>query len=111
MILVYKPIFNSFHFLTKNYLYQKHYNYITMVMDTMQVRLSHGLVEKMDDLIGTRIYANRSDVVRDAVRRLVIDKLIGIIPNTSDSVKEIRALRKKLSKEKFDVGEINTLAD
>ncbi len=37
--------------------------------------------------------------------------LIGIIPNTGDSVKEIRIIRKQLSKERFDLDEINKLAD
>ena len=82
-----------------------------MVMDTIQIRLSHGLVERIDDLVGTGIYANRSDAVRDAVRRLVLDKLVGIIPNTGDSVKEVRELRKKLSAEKFNLDEINKLAE
>ncbi len=38
-------------------------------------------------------------MVRDAVRRLVLDKIVGIIPNTGDSVKEVREIRKKLSAE------------
>jgi len=80
-----------------------------MVMDTIQVRLGPGLV-KIDSLVDTGVYSSRSDVLRDAVRRLVIDKLIGIIPNEGDSVAEVRDLRKKLSKEKFDLGEINKLA-
>ena len=70
-----------------------------MVMDVLQVRLSHGLVESIDRLVATGIYSSRSDVVRDAVRRLALKSMIGILPNTGDSVKEIRALRKKLSKE------------
>ncbi|MCD4759534.1 ribbon-helix-helix domain-containing protein [archaeon] len=85
-----------------------------MVMDTVQVRLSHGLIESMDGLVDTGIYSSRSDVVRDAVRRLVLDKLVGIIPNTGDSVKEMRKIKKKLSKEikSFkDVEEINRLID
>jgi len=82
-----------------------------MVMDTLQIRLSHGLVEKVDDLVETGIYANRSDVIRDAVRRLILDKLIGIIPNTGDSVKEVKEIRKKFSKEKFNLQEINELAE
>jgi Arc/MetJ-type ribon-helix-helix transcriptional regulator len=85
-----------------------------MVMDTVQIRLSQGLVEKIDDLVGTGIYASRSDVIRDAVRRLVLDKLVGIIPNTGDTIKEVREIRKKLSKEvkSFkDIEEINKLAD
>ena len=82
-----------------------------MVMDTLQVRLSHGIVEKVDDLVETGIYANRSDVIRDAVRRLILDKLVGIIPNTGDSVKEVKEMRKKLSKEKFNLEAINKLAE
>ena len=81
-----------------------------MVMDTIQIRLSHGLIEKIDDFVETGIYANRSDVIRDAVRRLELDKLVGIIPNIKDSVKEVKELRKKLSKQKFDLDDINKLA-
>lgn len=80
-------------------------------MDTIQVRLSHGLVEKMDDFVETGLYSSRSDIVRDAVRRLVLDKFVGIIPNTGDSVNEIRELRKKMSKEKFSLHDINKLAE
>ncbi len=83
-----------------------------MVMDTLQVRLSPGLVERIDDLVGTGIYANRSDAIRDAVRRLILGNLVGIIPNKGDTVKEIREMRKRLSKDvkSFkDVEEINKL--
>ncbi len=82
-----------------------------MVMDTCQVRLSHGLVEKIDSLVETGVYSSRSDVLRDAVRRLVLDKMAGILTNTGDSIKETKELRKKLSKEKFDLEEINKLVD
>lgn len=82
-----------------------------MVMDTIQVRLGPGLVKKIDSLVDTGVYSSRSDVLRDAVRRLVIDKLIGIIPDKEDSVEEVRDLRKKVSKEKFDLDEINKLAE
>jgi Arc/MetJ-type ribon-helix-helix transcriptional regulator len=83
-------------------------------MDTVQVRLSHGLVKSIDGLVDTGIYSSRSDVVRDAVRRLVLNNLVGIIPNTGDSVKEMREIKKKLSKEikSFkDIEEINKLVD
>ena len=85
-----------------------------MVMDIVQVRLSHGLVESMDGLVNTGIYSSRSDVVRDAVRRLVLNNLVGIIPNTGDSAKEMKEIKKKLSKEikSFkDIEEINKLID
>ena len=85
-----------------------------MVMDTLQIRLSHGLVEKIDKLVETGIYSNRSDVVRDAVRRLVLDQMTGIIANDGDSVTQVKKARKKLSKEiksYKDLEKINALAD
>ena len=91
-----------------------HYYSITMVMDTIQIRLSHGLIERIDGLVDTGIYANRSDVIRDAVRKLVLDKIVGIIPNIGDSVKELREIKRKLSKEikSFkDLEKINKLID
>ena len=80
-------------------------------MDTVQVRLGHGLVRKIDELVDTGLYSSRSDVLRDAVRRLVLDKLVGIISDEEDSAQQIKKLRKKLSKEKFDLEEINKLAE
>jgi len=70
-----------------------------MVMDTLQIRLTPEVVKRIDNLVDTGIYSSRSDVIRDAVRNLVLDKMIGILPNTGDSVEEIREIRKKLSKE------------
>ena len=76
-------------------------------MAVTQVRLPEGLIKEMDKLVDKRFYNSKSDVVRDALRRLLIEKYIGIAPNTGDSVKEIREIRKKLSKEKIDLDEIN----
>ncbi len=45
------------------------------------------------------------------MRRLVLDKLVGVLQNESNNVKEVKALRKKLSKEKIDLDEINALTD
>ena len=77
-----------------------------MENDILQVRLAPELIKNIDYLVKTGIYSNRSEVLRDAVRRLVLDKLIGIIPNKEDSVTQIRKLRQKLSKnmtkEEFD---------
>ncbi len=87
------------------------YNSITMVMDTIQVRLSHGIVKRIDELVETGVYSSRSDVLRDAVRRLFLDKLVGILQSERDSVKEVREIRKKLSKENVDLEEINKLAN
>jgi Arc/MetJ-type ribon-helix-helix transcriptional regulator len=84
------------------------------MMSVIQARLPQGLVNEIDTLVKNGLYNNRSDVVRDAVRRLAIKRMIGIIPNTRDSVKEIREIRKKLSKEikNFsDIEEINKLIE
>lgn len=83
-------------------------------MDTIQIRLGHGLINKIDDLVNTGIYSNRSDVIRDGVRRLVLDKMVGIISNTGNSVKEMKKIKNKLSKEvkNFkDIEKINQLID
>ena len=80
-----------------------------MVMDTMQIRLNRGLVQWIDSMIDSGVYSSRSDVIRDAVRRFFWAKQVGTIPNTGDSVKEIRKIREKLSKEEIDLDEINNL--
>lgn len=82
-----------------------------MVMDTIQVRIGHGLIKKIDELVKTGIYSSRSDVLRDAVRRLVLDNLVGVLDDKEDSVKQVKDLRKKLANEKFELNEINKLAD
>lgn len=80
-----------------------------MTMAVTQVRLPQGIIEELDRLVERGLYTNKSDVVRDALRRLILEKQVGSIQNTGDSVKEIRAVRKKLSKEAFDLSSINKL--
>ncbi len=82
-----------------------------MVMETMQIRINQGLVQRIDALIKTGIYANRSDAIRDAVRRLVLNEMVGIIQDKNNSVEQVRKAREKLSKEKFNLEEINSLID
>jgi len=74
-----------------------------MEMAVTQVRLPEGLITEIDKLVEKGFYTNKSDVIRDAIRKLVLEKQIGSIPDTGDSVKEIREIRKKLSKEKFNL--------
>ncbi len=80
-----------------------------MGMDLIQVRLPEGLITELDTLVEKGFYASKSDVIRDAIRRLVLEKQVGSVPNTGDSVKEIRVLRKKLSKKDINLEEINRL--
>lgn len=80
-----------------------------MVMDTLQIRLSHGLIERINALIQSGLYSNKSDVIRDAVRRFVWAKEVGTITKKGDSVDLVRAARLKLSKETINLKEINSL--
>src|SRR3989338_4108710 len=63
--LIYKP---------KHLNISSHYNYITMVMQTMQIRLTKGLIEEIKVLVDRGIYPSTSEAVRDAVRRLILGK-------------------------------------
>jgi Arc/MetJ-type ribon-helix-helix transcriptional regulator len=69
------------------------------------------LIQRVDTLVKTGIYSNRSDAIRDAVRRLILNELVGILSNNENSIEQIKNIRKKLSKEKFDLKEINKLAN
>lgn len=80
-----------------------------MTMEVTQVRLPQGIIEEVNKLVERGLYTNKSDVVRDALRKLILEKQVGSIPNTGDSVAEVRAIRKKLSREAFDLDSINKL--
>lgn len=80
-----------------------------MAMEMTQVRLTKGLIERIRELVDKGYYSNKSDAIRDAVRRLIWEKEVGTLPNTGDSVQEIRKIRKELSKEKFNLRLINKL--
>ncbi len=44
-----------------------------MNMIPIQVRIPRNFLEKIDKFIETGVYSNRSEAVRDAVRRLIIN--------------------------------------
>ena len=44
-----------------------------MVMETVQIRLTEKQLRNLDVLVRKGIYPNRSEAVRDAVRKLVED--------------------------------------
>lgn len=48
-----------------------------MVMETIQIRLTKKLVEKIDEIVEEGFYPNRSEAVRDAVRRLILEQELG----------------------------------
>lgn len=79
-------------------------------MELMQVRLPERLIQEVNRFVKKGHYSSKSDLIRDAIRRLInLEKQVGSIPNTGDSVKEVREIRNKLSREKFNLNEINAL--
>ena len=79
-----------------------------MVMDTLQIRMNKELLKRIDSLVKTGIYTNRSDVIRDAVRRFVWEKEVGSVKsNKKNSVNQIREIRKKLSGNEINIDEMN----
>lgn len=82
-----------------------------MTMVVAQVRLPEGLMEEVDELVEKGLYTNKSEVIRDALRKLILERQIGSVRNTGDSVQEVREIRKKLSPgfSASDLEEINAL--
>ena len=80
-----------------------------MTMKVAQVRLPTKLLEETERLVKKGYYSNKSDVMRDALRKLFLQNLTGWMPNTGDSVEEVRKARKELSKRKWTVKGLNTL--
>ncbi len=83
-------------------------------MQVVQVRMPKAMIKEIDTLVKKGIYTNRSDAVRNAIRLIEWKSMIGSIPNTGDSVEEVREIRRKLSKEikSFeDIEKLNQLAD
>lgn len=83
-----------------------------MAMETMQIRMSEGLVKNIDKIVKTGIYSNRADFIRDAVRRFIWSNEIGSVSVKGDAektIKDIRKLREKLDEEEIDLKEINGL--
>jgi len=53
----------------KEFIY-KSFSVFNLVMHPIQIRLTRELIEKLDGFIEKGFYPNRSEAVRDAVRRL-----------------------------------------
>ncbi len=45
------------------------------------------------------------------MKKLVLENVVGTIPNTGESVKEIKEIRRKLSNQKFNLNQINQLSE
>ncbi len=86
-----------------------HYNSITMVMDVVQVRLNRNSLTMLDQLVNKGIYSSRSEAVRDAVRRFIWENELGSVKLKGNGVALVRKAREKLSKQKINLNEINSL--
>ena len=64
-----------------------------MVMETLQIRLTKGLIGEIQVLVDKDIYSSTSEAVRDAVRRLVLGREDKIV------VPEAKEVQKKVEKE------------
>ncbi len=64
-----------------------------MVMETLQIRLTKGLIDEIQKLVDKDIYSSISEAVRDSVRRLVLGKEEKIV------VKEEKAAKERIDKE------------
>jgi hypothetical protein len=80
-----------------------------MVMDTVQIRLSHKIIEQIDKLVIKDVYSSRGEVIRDALRHFILDQQLGSIPYRGDGIKLTREVRRRLSKQPFNLEEINKL--
>jgi Arc/MetJ-type ribon-helix-helix transcriptional regulator len=80
-----------------------------MSMVLTQVRIPEKLSKEVDFIIKKGFYENKSDFFRDAIRRRVFEEQLRSVESKGDSVKEIKRIRKKLSQQKVDLDEINSL--
>lgn len=80
-----------------------------MVMDTLQIRLSSALVERIDSWVETGVYSSRSDAIREAVRHFFWHRELGTVKPKGEAVALIRKAREKLSKQRIHLAEINRM--
>jgi Arc/MetJ-type ribon-helix-helix transcriptional regulator len=66
-----------------------------MVMQTLQIRLTKGLIEEISKLVDRGIYPSTSEAVRDAVRRMITGTSEMKVPAT----KEVKEVQEKVVKE------------
>ena len=67
-------------------------------METMQIRLTRNMLNKVDELIKRGEYPNRSEAVRDSVRRM-LDRKAYSREILSVSVKDLQKFIKTAGKE------------
>ena len=80
-----------------------------MSMVITQTRLPKKLVEQIENIVKQGSYENKSDFIRDAIRKKIFEEMAHSVDINGDAVKEVRKTRKILSKQKIDLDEINSL--
>ena len=73
-----------------------------LAMETLQIRLTGDLIRMVDRLVEQGIYSSRSEAVRDAVRKLVVESEIGSLAEKKaekTSVELVKEVRQKIWKE------------
>jgi len=71
-------------------------------METLQVRLTGDLIKMVDRLVERGIYSSRSEAVRDAVRKLIVESEVGSLAEKKTekaSVELVKEVRKKIWRE------------
>jgi len=71
-------------------------------METVQIRLTEDLIKMVDRLVERGIYSSRSEAVRDAVRKLVVESEIGSLAEKGAekaSVELVKEVRGKIWRE------------
>jgi Arc/MetJ-type ribon-helix-helix transcriptional regulator len=66
-------------------------------MIPVQIRFTKKLIERIDKLIEHGVYSNRSEAIRDATRRLVIDLSSRESMEKLNSFKAIENLKRELN--------------
>lgn len=66
-------------------------------MQTVQIRLTKKLVEKLNDLVKEGFYPNKSEAVRDSVRRLILEHELGELGEELEKVDDGEEVKKELA--------------
>ncbi len=71
-------------------------------METVQVRLTEQQLRRLDQLVGSGVYASRGEAVRDAVRRL---EVMASLLELQETAREKGITKKSLLEELNKVGD------
>jgi Arc/MetJ-type ribon-helix-helix transcriptional regulator len=80
-----------------------------MSMVLIQARLPKKLVSEVNFFVNNGFYENKSDFIRDAVRKLVFEEQLRSVKLGKNSVVDVKKIRKELSNKKVNLKEINSL--